>query len=646
MMTLHKLSAGDGYTYLTQQVAAMDTTEKGHSGLGDYYSQRGESPGAWSGSGLAGLEDVAAGQAVTEIQMKALFGEGRHPNAVQIEEQELSVPVLSLRTDPSGKVHIEPPRPSRKEAAAAARLGRPFAMFETAKNGFRARCAEEFGEYNAALGVPRDWPVPAADRSRIRSMIGRDMFCEQHGRPPADARELSGYIARASRPVTRAVAGYDLTFSPVKSVSALWALAPREISEQIEAAHHAAVADTIQWLEEAASYTRTGAGGIRQVEVTGLIAATFTHRDSRAGDPDLHTHVAVSNKVQSLDGKWLALDGRILHKATVSASERYNTRLEAQLVSRLGVGFAERPNTDVRKRPIREIVGVDERLLTAWSSRRTAINTRRGELAAQFQYDYGRPPTPIEAIQLAQQATLETRDHKHEPRSLGQQRNQWRREAIGLIGGPPGIRRMLDTVLRRAPAPPVEITTDWVQKVTRRVLSTVSEQRATWQVWHVQAEAERQVRAEGVAPDQVEATVTVLVREALSPARSLPLGNRDPVSEPALLRRHDGASVYTVAGSQLYTSRAVLDAERLLVAAAGRGGGRCIDGATVDLALLESAANGIELNPGQAQLVRELATRDAALQLAIAPAGSGKTTAMRVLARAWTDSGGDVVGLA
>src|SRR3712207_9132497 len=122
------------------------------------------------------------------------------------------------------------------------------------------------------------------------------MSTEACARPPADARELSGFLARASRPATRAVAGYDLTFSPVKSVSALWALAPREVAEQIEAAHAAAVTDTLAWLERHACFTRLGAGGARQVETGGLIAAVFTHRDSRAGDPDLHTHVAVSNK--------------------------------------------------------------------------------------------------------------------------------------------------------------------------------------------------------------------------------------------------------------------------------------------------------------------------------------------------------------
>jgi TrwC relaxase len=77
--------------------------------------------------------------------------------------------------------------------------------------------------------------------------------------------------------------------------------------------------------------------------VRGLVAAAFTHRDSRAGDPDLHTHVAVANKVQTLDGRWLSIDGRVLFKAKVAASETYNTSLEQHLRDALGVRFAARP---------------------------------------------------------------------------------------------------------------------------------------------------------------------------------------------------------------------------------------------------------------------------------------------------------------
>src|SRR4029453_17136382 len=82
-MSIHKLSAGSGYDYLTRQVAALDTTEKGHVGLAVYYTERGESPGAWIGSGLAGIDGLSVGDAVTAEQMRSLFGAGMHPLATQ-----------------------------------------------------------------------------------------------------------------------------------------------------------------------------------------------------------------------------------------------------------------------------------------------------------------------------------------------------------------------------------------------------------------------------------------------------------------------------------------------------------------------------------------------------------------------------------
>ena len=149
----------------------------------------------------------------------------------------------------------------------------------------------------------------SAERATARSTAAREFFVAEHGREPATAQELSAALARYSRPRQTAVAGFDLTFSPVKSVSALWAIAPPEVAAKIEEAHHAAVADAIAFIEEHALFTREGKDGARQVETRGLIAAAFTHRDSRAGDPDLHTHVAVANKVQTNAGQ-VALDLR------------------------------------------------------------------------------------------------------------------------------------------------------------------------------------------------------------------------------------------------------------------------------------------------------------------------------------------------
>jgi conjugative relaxase-like TrwC/TraI family protein len=627
-MSIHKLTAGSGYDYLTRQVAALDSTEKGHTGLASYYTERGEKPGVWIGSGLDGIDGLTAGDPVTAEQMRALFGCGLHPLA-ELGQQQLEGPDLTER-----------------DYQDAARLGAPFKIVDGDVSPFRLEVAKRIGAIQTAAGLPSRAPLPATDRARVRTQVAREFFFAEHGREPIDARELAAQIAKNSRPRTQTVAGYDLTFSPVKSVSSLWAVAEPAVAAVIERAHQDAVKDALAFIEKHALFTRTGPQGIRQVNVRGLVATAFTHRDSRAGDPDLHTHVAVANKVQTLDGRWLSIDGRVLFKANVAASETYNTALEQHLRDSLGVGFAERPGTDPAKRPIREIVGVDPRLNQRWSTRRAHINIRRGELAIQFQHDHDRPPTPVEALHLAQQATLETRDAKHEPRSLAEQRSIWLNEAAVLLGGRGAVASMVQTVL----APHAETTTitdaRWVVQTADHILAVMEESRSTWQMWHVRAEAQRQIRAADVPVERASALVDLLVDEVLD-GRSVALAAPpDGIDEPQALRRPNGSSVYTVAGADLYTSQRILDAEQRLLTAAGRRGGASVEQATVDLALLEMAANRTALDAGQASLVRQICTSGARLQLAIAPAGAGKTTAMRALTLAWTQGGGQVLGLA
>jgi hypothetical protein len=170
--------------------------------------------------------------------------------------------------------------------------------------------------------------------------------------------------------------------------------------------------------------------------------------------------------------------------------------------------------------------------------------------------------------------------------------------------------------------------------------------RSTWQMWHVRAEAQRQVRTTGVTAERASALMDLLVDEVLDRRSVVLVAPADNVEEPEVLRRVDGSSVYTVAGADLYTSTRILDAEHRLAAAAGRRDGSAVDQTAVDLALLEMAANGTALDVGQAALVRQMCTSGARLQLAIAPAGAGKTTAMRALTLAWTQDGGHVLGLA
>lgn len=172
-----------------------------------------------------------------------------------------------------------------------------------------------------------------------------DIIAEQAGREPTVA-ETKKVQREESNRQRAAVAGFDIVFAPVKSAAVLWALDERgDVRAAVRAAHEAARDAAIELLEEHAAFTRTGDVGQAQIATRGLIAAAFDHYDSRAGDLNLHTHVAVSNKVLGVDGKWRSLDARELYAMTVAASEFYNTRFEVELTARLGVGFAARSDT-------------------------------------------------------------------------------------------------------------------------------------------------------------------------------------------------------------------------------------------------------------------------------------------------------------
>jgi len=316
-------------------------------------------------------------------------------------------------------------------------------------------------------------------------------------------------------------------------VSTLWAVADPHIAALIERAHHAAVRDALTFIEKHALFTREGPQGVRQVNVHGLVAAAFTHRDSRSGDPDLHTHVAVANKVQTLDKRWLSIDGRVLFKAAVAASETYNTALEHHLQDQLRVRFAERSDLDPRKPAVREIVGVDPQLTLRWSARRRVIKNRSAELSLKFQHDHGRPPTPVEALRLSQQATLETRDAKHEPRSLAEQRATWHAQAAETLGGPEAVQAMISQALHATTAPSSSsIDGAWVSRTAGLVLAALEERRSTWQTWHVRAEAQRNIRAAEVPTAKVDELVDRVVAEILN-TRSVSLARPDDtITEP------------------------------------------------------------------------------------------------------------------
>lgn len=623
MMTVHVLHAGDGYTYLTRQVASGDVTRGRGESLSDYYVHDGNPPGRWVGEGLAGLGVAGL---VSEEQMRALFGEGRHPDADRLEH---AMVVEGASVD---------------EALKATRLGRRFPRFEAPDDDpYEGRLRAAFDQFR----VDHDRsPEPGIERDLIRWNVARSVLADRLGDGvPTDA-DVARFLAGRGSAQRQPVAGYDFVFTPVKSVSALWALGDDATRVAVQQAHEAAWRRTVRWMESEAALTRVGAGGVAQVGTRGFVATAFDHLDSRTGDPNLHTHVAVSTKVQGLDGKWRSLDGRVLHALGVAASERYNTLIETGLRERLGVEFEAETRARGRQ-PVREIRGIGTEVRAAFSGRRAQIERAYEELVAQYRAQHGHEPPKPAQFKFAQQATLADRQAKDECVSLTTRRAQWRARAAAVLGSERAVDAMVAEALNPTHVDPDPGAGPTVTQLAEQVLAALGESRSVWTVGNVQAEAQRVARATG---SSVDGLALVDLGDALTLEvlrRSVPLNPPDALPVPNALRRADGESVYLEHATQRFTSAALLQAEDRLVGAALEVGALVVPEETIAAAIEETeASTGRVLNDGQRALARRFAAGGHVLEAGIGPAGAGKTTAMAAFARAVQMAGGRVLGLA
>jgi conjugative relaxase-like TrwC/TraI family protein len=333
-----------------------------------------------------------------------------HPDAARIVEDYLAAHMDAARSGRGVEVLV-------RHANQAATLGRAFPVFE---------------------GL-------ASFEDRVASRLA--VIARETGRAPTSL-ELKKVKTEEAKRQRAAVAGFDVVFAPVKSAAILWALDERaEVRAAVREAHEAARDAALGLLEEHAAYTRSGSRGQAQIETRGLIAAVFDHYDSRAGDPNLHTHVAISSKVLGVDGKWRALDARGLHRMTVAASEFYNTRFETELTARLGVRFVARPDTAGGREPVREIEGVPTPVIEHFSARRNEIEARYEQLVREYRREHTHDPSASACHKLARQANLDTREGKKAPRSLEEMRRDWTHSVSEAFG--PGA---LDSVMAAVPA--------------------------------------------------------------------------------------------------------------------------------------------------------------------------------------------------
>ena len=434
-----------------------------------------------------------------------------------------------------------------------------------------------------------------------------------HWRPPpvwirtgssgttAGADRYAAALARIDGRVDVRRAGLDLTFSPPKSVSVLYAFADRPTAGQVRAAHHAAVEQALAYLETTCAQAMRGHHGgaaqTRTVPTDGLIGCAFEHRTSRDGDPQLHTHVVTVNLAHGADGRWSAADTRALYHQAQTAGYVYQAVLRGELTRRLGVGW-----TTVRKGAA-EIDGIPTGVLAEFSRRRRQITA---ELERRGRADPA----------AAQVAALATRPAKTTAPDADM-RHEWSVRARAAGFDPDRVA----AVLHRVSAPQIPP----VRLLAGRLLaaSGLTRRRSTFDRRDLLKGVCEALPA-GAAVDTAE--LRRLATDLVRHAQVVPL----IPDAPAAARR--------------YSTRELLATEQAALHAAA---GRREDGlAVVDPATIDRALTGSRLSAEQEAMVRALTGSGAGVEVVVGPAGSGKTAALAAARAAWERAGHPVLGAA
>jgi conjugative relaxase-like TrwC/TraI family protein len=399
------------------------------------------------------------------------------------------------------------------------------------------------------------------------------------GRSPASGEPLGLRYVAGRGPVP----GFDLTFSAPKSVSLTWALGGEGAGAEVAAAHRASVAAGLDYMERMACWTRRGHGGHRFVHGNGFIGAAYVHRSSRAGDPQLHTHVLVANATRGPDGRWTRLYHPAIYDHAKTAGYIYEANLRHELTRRLGVRWQEVENG------IAEIEGFDPEHLRAFSTRRAEI------LAATA------PDASARARQVATLATRKAKDRDIAEESL---RERWRSQAEEIGLSSESIRSTFGRV-RQVAAPTVDPAT-----VAEALTSHAS---------HFDRRDVIQAVADQLRPGAPAAEVEELADRFLALDQIVAIGE-------------------TAKGPRFTTER-VWEIERRALAAAGQmaadTGHALVDPIVVSRVL----ASRSTIKSDQRAMVERLTRGGEQLVVVVGEAGTGKSFATVAAAEAWAASG-------
>ena len=437
-----------------------------------------------------------------------------------------------------------------------------------------------------------------------------------------ERRELEAMFGRALHPAGHVqlgrgwradgVTGYDLTFSAPKSVSALWALGEGAVPSAVRRAHTAAVKAALDYLDGHAAFSRIGRDGHTQVGSDGFAAAVFDHRTSRAGDPQLHTHALVLNKVRCADGGWRTLDGHEIYAHKKSAGALYQAALRNELTRTLGVSW-----TPVSKDGQAEIAGVPTQLMRTWSKRTAQTLTEAAPVIAGYEQLLGRPLTSAERVAVEKVAVVKTRPLK-DAVDIVSLTDRWHDEAEALGWTPQRLQQSVRDAV--APRPAQAQVLAAVDRALVDAVVAAGARRAVFTRSDLAVEIASRLPVAGFTGDMTRELLERLTDRALDTTEAVRL--RDDTDGPAR------------ASDARYASRTTLNRELEILAVADTG--RQDGVAICDLDALTHLVRAGGLDDAQVAAVASLCSDGATISVLVAPAGTGKTTTLGAATAAWT----------
>lgn len=608
-----RISAGQaGVAYLLRGHGC----EQARQGPEGYYLRgAGAGPaGRWWGAGCARL-GLEAGAEAAGADVRAVFDYLADPRVMRAAEERIAADGLAGAAAEA----------VRQQAAAAGRLGNEPYKFRSLPERVAARLAAE-------------GTSAAADPERAEQIR----------------------IEEAQRG-TRAAAGfYDITFSHGKSSSlyyaGLLAAGRAEDAAAFKHCHDAAVADALAWLQAEAGYARTGHHGQgkdgrpgtgRFVTARQWTAAVFDHLTNRDGEPQLHSHAAVSSRarVTDTDGsvKYRNLDSWSITKARLGAAAVYESSFEQRVMQRFPVVYRMRPDGKGR-----ELAGISQAEREAFSTRRGQVTAQVDAWAAEYERKHGYPPSAYARTVMAQAAALVTRPGKELAGGEAELAARWERMAGQRLAD------SLADLTGRADSAGIAARArggaEWDRgEVTAAGLAAVQEKRATWSA------AELSFHISQALPEGAEAgrnraeLVAELTGEALRSGKVMQVRGLELIEVPAELRRaEDGRSIYRPGRDERYSLLSHLKAEEQTAARARATGAPAL-GPEQARAAIGGAGTGrnYAFSADQGAVVAGVLTDGHWISVMRGPAGTGKSTAQGALAAGWTQhTGGRVLGLA